>query len=124
MLTLESGAVEQFNSLWLGYTESLGEQRWFTAQGNYSGNRAELTIFQGAEQRWFTAQGNYSGSRAELTIFQTRNGVFDDPAEVSTVAVGTMVIEFTSCTTATLTYDLPEFGLSGTIPIRPNSGRS
>ena len=43
--------------------------------------------------------------------------VFDDPTEVTTVAVGTMVIEFTSCTTATLTYDLPDFGLSGTIPI-------
>ena len=54
---------------------------------------------------------------AELTIFQTRNGVFDDPAEVTTTAVGTMVIEFTSCTSATLTYDLPGFGLSGTIPI-------
>ena len=77
----------------------------------------EVMQFDGLEQRWFTAQGNYSGNRADLTIFQTRNGVFDDPAEVSTVAVGTMVIEFTSCTTATLTYDLPGFGLSGTIPI-------
>ncbi len=52
-----------------------------------------------------------------LTIFQSRNGVFDNPAEVTTVEVGTMVIEFTSCTTATLTYDLPGFGLSGTIPV-------
>ena len=50
-------------------------------------------------------------------IFQSRNGVFDDPTEVATVAVGTMVIEFTSCTTAIVTYDLPGFGLSGTIPI-------
>ncbi len=52
-----------------------------------------------------------------LTIFQSRNAVFDNPAEVTTVEVGTMVIEFTSCTTATLTYDLPGFGLSGTIPV-------
>ena len=43
--------------------------------------------------------------------------MFDDPAEVSTVEVGTMVIEFLTCTTATITYDLPGFGLSGTIPI-------
>jgi hypothetical protein len=71
----------------------------------------------GAEQRWFTAGGNYSGNRAELTIYQTRNGVFDDPAAVTTVEVGTMVIEFTSCTTAIVTYDLPGFSLSGTIPI-------
>ena len=76
----------------------------------------------GGEQRWFTAQGNYTSDRAELTIFQSRNGVFDDPTEVTTTAVGTMVITFTSCTTATLTYDLPGFGfiqlgLSGPIPI-------
>ena len=71
----------------------------------------------GAEQRWFTAQGNYSANRADLTIFQTRNGVFDDPTEVTTVAVGTMVIDFDTCTSATITYDLPDFGLSGTIPI-------
>ena len=71
----------------------------------------------GAEQRWFTAEGNYSGNRAELTIYQTRDGVFDDPTVVVTVAVGTMVIDFTACTRADLTYDLPAFGLSGTIPI-------
>jgi uncharacterized protein (DUF885 family) len=71
----------------------------------------------GAEQRWFTAEGNYSGNRAELTIYQPRNGVFDDPAAVTTVTVGTMVIEFTSCTTAIVTYDLPGFSLSGTLPI-------
>ena len=65
----------------------------------------------------FTAQGNYSGMRATLTIYQTRNGKFDDPAEVTTIAVGTMVIDFTSCTTAIITYDLPDFGLSGTIPV-------
>ncbi|MDJ0654060.1 MAG: alpha/beta hydrolase-fold protein [Xanthomonadales bacterium] len=71
----------------------------------------------GAEQRWFTAQGNYQGDRADLTIFQSRNGVFDDPAAVESTAVGTMVIEFHSCTRATITYDLPGLGLSGTIPV-------
>ncbi len=71
----------------------------------------------GAEQRWFTAAGNYAGNRADLIIYQTRNGVFDDSAPVETLPVGTMVIEFTSCTTAVVTYDLPDLGLSGTIEI-------
>ncbi len=70
----------------------------------------------GDEQRWFTAQGNYSGNSANLTVFQTRNGVFDDPTEPVTTAVGTMEVEFESCTQATITYDLPGFGLSGVIP--------
>ena len=33
----------------------------------------EVMQFDGLEQRWFTAQGNYSGNRADLTIFQSRN---------------------------------------------------
>jgi uncharacterized protein (DUF885 family) len=71
----------------------------------------------GSEQRWFTAEGNYSGNRADLTIYQTRNGVFDDPAAVSTAAVGSAVIEFNTCTKGSLTYDLPGIGLSEKIPL-------
>ncbi len=71
----------------------------------------------GAEQRWFTAQGNYAGNRADLTIYQTRNGVFHDPTDVDTTAVGTLIIEFISCTSANITYDLPGLGLSGEIPV-------
>ncbi len=72
---------------------------------------------EGAEQRWFTAQGNYAGSRADLTIFQTRDGVFNDPTVPVTTAVGTMEVEFDTCTEATITYDLPDFGLAGVIPV-------
>ncbi len=71
----------------------------------------------GAEQRWFTAQGSYAGNRGDLTIFATRNGVFDDPTPPVTQPVGTMEVEFQSCTQATITYDLPSFGLSGVIPV-------
>ncbi len=82
-----------------------------TAQGQKGG------AIDGAEQRWFTAQGNYAGNTANLTIFQTRNGVFDDPTPPVTQPVGTMEVEFQSCTQATITYDLPSFGLSGVIPV-------
>ncbi len=71
----------------------------------------------GAEQRWFTAQGSYAGNRGDLTIFATRNGVFDDPTPPTTDPIGTMMVEFETCTTATLTYDLPDLGLAGVIPL-------
>ena len=85
---------------------------WFTfdsAGGQKGGS------IPGDEQRWFTAQGNYTDTRADLTMFATRNGVFDDPTVPTTDAVGTMGIEFADCTNATITYDLPGFGLSGVI---------
>jgi hypothetical protein len=74
-------------------------------------------VIPGAEQRWFTAQGNYSGNRADLTVHQTTGGVFDDPTPVTTEPVGTMIVEFLTCTSANITYDLPQFDLQGVIPV-------
>ncbi len=71
----------------------------------------------GSEQRWFTAQGGFAGSTAELTIFQTRDGVFDDPTVPVTTPVGTMAVAFETCTEATITYELPDLGLAGVIPL-------
>lgn len=87
---------------------------WFTfdAAGAQKGGS-----IPGEELRWFTAQGTHGDTRAELTLFATRNGVFDDPTTPTTDPVGTMVIEPTSCTTATISYDIPGFGLSGQIPV-------
>jgi hypothetical protein len=39
------------------------------------------------EQHWFTAQGNYSGDSANLVVYETLGGKFDDPQAVSTTAV-------------------------------------
>ncbi|MCE3002231.1 MAG: alpha/beta hydrolase [Xanthomonadaceae bacterium] len=71
----------------------------------------------GAEQRWFTAQGRYVGNRADLTVFQSRFGQLNRPNPVTTAPVGSMTVEFIDCGRATLTFNLGAFGVSGSVPI-------
>ena len=87
---------------------------WFvydTAAGGSGGTLA------GAEQRWFTAQGRYLGNRADLTVYQSRFGQFDNPIPVTTTPVGNLSVEFIDCGRATLTFNLSAFGLTGSVPI-------
>jgi hypothetical protein len=62
-----------------------------------------------AGQRWFTGQGTFMpGSRMiALTLFETTGGVFDQPtpAGQASVAVGSAVVNFTSCSTAQLQFN-------------------
>lgn len=71
----------------------------------------------GGGQRWFTALGPFEGNRAELTLFETTGGVFNDPTEVVTTEVGTLVIEFQDCTNGTVSFNITDEGSEGTIPI-------
>ena len=74
-----------------------------------------------AGQRWLTASGGYAGDTATLDVFLSTGGVFDSPEPPVTTdpdPVGTMVIKWTSCNSAVLTYDLPTFGVMGEIPIK------
>lgn len=64
--------------------------------------------------RWLTAQGPYSGNRAELEVSNTSGGQFMDPTvQVDTSPYGTMELDFGSCLGATLKFDLPSAGLKG-----------
>jgi len=69
--------------------------------------------------RWLTAQGNYDGNKAELTITMTKGGIFDSalPAPVST-ADGTIVVEFADCEAGTVSYDIPSIDSQGIVPIQ------
>lgn len=70
-------------------------------------------------QRWLTAQGNYDGSLADLVIYSANGGVFDTSQPVPVVApVGFMTVQFDDCNSATVSYDLPDLGESGSIPIQ------
>ena len=68
-------------------------------------------------QRWLTAQGEFSGSQASISVYETTGGSFDDPVLVNTVEIGTMYIDFTDCSTAQLDYALTNDGLSGQIDL-------
>lgn len=62
-------------------------------------------------QRWYTVQGNYtpgSATAISLPIYLTTGGTFDaGPPASSTTQIGTATLSFSSCSTATLTYNIP-----------------
>ena len=75
--------------------------------------------------RWMTAQGSYDGDTANLTISVSKGGTFDSaepPVTRNPDGDGTMTIEFADCTEALVTYELPESGLAGEIPITRLAG--
>ncbi len=70
--------------------------------------------------RWLTAQGQYEGDTATLTIFLTQGGVFDSPeppADTDLAGDGTMTIKFSNCEEGLLHYEIASLGISGNIPI-------
>jgi len=70
------------------------------------------------EQYWFTAQGNYTDDTAELIVYATLGGQFDDPQEVSTNAVGKATLSFSDCSNGLLDYTVSHWGLEGSFPLQ------
>ncbi|MEO5623288.1 MAG: S53 family peptidase [Dokdonella sp.] len=74
-------------------------------------------------QRWYTLQaplGADARTTDNIGIFASSDGVFDNPASVHTVQVGSARLVFTTCTTATLTYHFSSgenAGRSGSIDL-------
>lgn len=78
------------------------------------------------EQQWYTAQGNYSGNTANLDLFQTLGGKFDDPQAVSTTQVGSASVSFNDCSQGQMAYNFDD-GRQGQFPMRrviPGSGNT
>ncbi|MCC7326281.1 MAG: hypothetical protein IT521_05705 [Burkholderiales bacterium] len=67
---------------------------------------------------WVTFQGNYSGKSdtATVPIYRSSGGMFNNPAPVTTVAVGTATFTFHSCTQGQLAFAFSG-GPSGSIPL-------
>jgi len=92
---------------------------WFTYTDENSANPHE--------QRWLTAQGNYSGNLAELTLYETLGGRFDDPQEVETQPVGVVSLLFSDCEQGEMSYRIDTEGLEGGFPlvrVIPGSGNT
>jgi hypothetical protein len=93
---------------------------WFT----YDSERPpeDVTALLGEPgHRWLTAQGPFSGDTANLVLFETAGGVFDraDPAPVTDQAgIGTLLLEFADCRNGMVSYEIPALGLSGEVPIQ------
>ena len=77
------------------------------------------------EQRWLTAQGNYSGNTAVLDLWETLDGRFDDPQEVTRTRIGEVTLSFGDCGHGQMTYSFDEEELQGEFPlirVIPGSG--
>jgi len=82
---------------------------WFTYTDAASANPSE--------QRWLTAQGNYSGKVAHLVLHETLGGQFDDPQEVSIEPVGEVILEFDDCEQGRMAYLIDAEDLAGEFPL-------
>ena len=72
--------------------------------------------------RWLTALGSIDGARADLGVFLAQGGAFDaadPPIQQPQTPVGTMSVEFDSCVSGTVHYDLTIPPVSGQFPIQP-----
>jgi hypothetical protein len=90
---------------------------WFT----YDTERppADIAAILGEPgHRWLTAQGEYAGDSAVLTVYLTSGGVFNSrlPAP-TTVPDGEILLEFSGCNAGTVTFDIPSIDLQGEVPI-------
>jgi len=83
---------------------------WFTFTAAASNNPDQL--------HWYTAQGNYSGNTAELILNETLGGLFDNPQQISTNPVGTVILSFTDCERGQMAYSIDTDGRQGTIPLQ------
>jgi hypothetical protein len=82
---------------------------WFTFTDDASDNPFE--------QHWFTAQGNYSGNEAELILYETLGGRFDDKQEVNTKPVGAVTLKFSDCGHGQLSYNFTGEDVRGSFPL-------
>ncbi len=80
---------------------------WFTYDVNAPADD-ETAGFGSTQHRWFTASGSFSGDTASLTISRNSGGLFNDPTTTTVEAVGSMTIQFTGCTSATLSFDFDD----------------
>ena len=66
---------------------------------------------------WLTGEGSIVGTQGALTIYNTSGGIFDAGKLPTWEVVGTMNIEFSDCSTATIEYSIPGEELEGTIDV-------
>jgi hypothetical protein len=82
---------------------------WFTFTDGTSSNPDE--------PHWFTAQGNYSDNTADLVIYESLGGLFDEPQTVTTEPVGTAILGFSDCGNGQLDYIIDTWDLQGSFPL-------
>jgi hypothetical protein len=97
---------------------------WFTYDTERPPASVEAVLGEPGH-RWLTAQGPYSGDTANLTLYLTEGGVFDaatPPAVTDPAGDGTLKLQFADCENGLATYAITSLGRSGAIPIQRITG--
>ena len=91
---------------------------WFTFDSTVPPDDA-MAIFGAPDQRWVTALGSYEGKRAELNAELTSGGLFNssEPLPVQDTQYGNIILEFSDCAEATVSFDFPSAGELGEFTI-------
>ncbi len=86
-------------------TQFLGAA-WFTFDINPPG-MDDTDTFGSTQQRWFSANGDFTGNTATLQIFSPTNGVFNDGNFMVNrgEAIGTMIVRFFDCQNGEISFD-------------------
>jgi len=82
---------------------------WFTFTDAASGSPDQ--------PHWLTAQGHYTGDTAELILYETLGGRFGDPQAVTTDPIGEVTLSFTDCGHGRMNYTIDSWGLQGSFPL-------
>jgi hypothetical protein len=68
--------------------------------------------------RWLTAQGGFENNQALLNVWMTHGGVFDAEEPIPELYQdGDMMLEFETCNSGTVTYDISSINLQGQVLI-------
>lgn len=67
---------------------------------------------------WLTAVGSYAGNTAQMNLFRSRGGRFNASNAVTNTPAGTATVTFTSCTAATVTYNITDPPSTGSFPLQ------
>lgn len=79
---------------------------WYTYDTELPGEDAVSHVGD-AGQRWLIAQGNYTGNRAELDVFSASGGLLDEVEAVPELEyIGFITLQFEDCSTGSMTYTL------------------
>jgi len=94
---------------------------WFTYDTQLQEDDSSIQI-GAAGQRWLTGIGDIDMQNRSITfdVAVTSDGLFDSTREVTVTeegTVGTVVIKFTNCSTATVQYNLYNGSLQNTFPM-------
>lgn len=94
---------------------------WFTYDTELPPGDAQAKLGDPGH-RWFTAVGPIVDNQVLMEIEMTSGGLFDTATEIQRTdppgSDGTIILNFTSCNTGTVEYDIPSINGHGIVPIQ------